>query len=100
MMSRSLALKLDDDLAEKLRLYVRIQLRLARKTHLIGPEDVARAAAHDLRCNWNDLMRPVRVIVAQMALAGELEVYQDGHQVDILDARGPVYLRKRKRGLR
>jgi hypothetical protein len=56
---------------------------------------VARALAQRLGAEWRDLMRPVRLVAAELAREGRLEIVQNGKRVDILDARGPVRLRYR-----
>lgn len=45
--------------------------------------------------HWHDLMRPVRVISAQLAESGMIEALQQEEIVDIRVARGPVRLRLR-----
>lgn len=63
----------------------------------ICPSDAARRLAERLGSEWRDLMRPVRIIAAELAREGRLDILQNGMRVDIHDARGPVRLRSRQR---
>ena len=61
------------------------------------PTEVARVLAGRLGTEWRDLMRPVRLIAAELAREGVLEIRQNGHRVKILDARGPLRVHRRNR---
>ncbi|MEQ6248672.1 DUF3253 domain-containing protein [Sulfitobacter sp. HNIBRBA3233] len=65
-----------------------INLRGAGKS--VCPSEVARG----LSPVWRDLMQPVRVVAADLAEGGRIEVVQKGVRVDALTARGPIRLRK------
>lgn len=84
--------RFDDTLATRTR---ECLLGLLRGDDDICPSDVARALAQRLGTEWRDLMRPVRLIAAELAREGRLDILQNGKRVDILDARGPVRLRSR-----
>ncbi|UXI67653.1 DUF3253 domain-containing protein [Tahibacter amnicola] len=61
----------------------------------ICPSDAAKALAARFGGEWRDLMRPVRLVAAELVREGLLEITQNGKAVNILDARGPVRLRRR-----
>jgi hypothetical protein len=84
--------RFDDSLATRTR---ECLLGLLRGDSDICPSDVARELATRLGTEWRDLMRPVRLIAAELAREGRLEILQNGKRVDIIDARGPVRLRYR-----
>lgn len=92
--------KIEDNLSAELRKCIHARLQSAARNEPVCAQDLARAAAHDLQCSWQDLMRPVRTVIAQMAHAGILEVLQNDHPVDILEARGPVVIRARQQRFR
>jgi hypothetical protein len=66
----------------------------------VCPSEVARMAAEDVPVEWRDLMRPVRMVAAQLAEQGRLEVLQHGRVVNIREVRGDVRLRLRKKNPR
>lgn len=84
--------RFDDTLATRTR---ECLLGMLRGDGEVCPSDVARALAQRLGAEWRDLMRPVRLVAAELAREGRLEIVQNGKRVDILDARGPVRLRYR-----
>ena len=58
----------------------------------ICPSDAARAVGtHD---GWRDLMDPARDAARRLVAAGEVEVTQGGHVVDLDTAKGPIRIRK------
>ncbi len=59
----------------------------------VCPSEVAMLAAEDLPIEWRDLMRPVRMVAAQLAEQGRLEILQHGQRVNIREVRGDVRLR-------
>ena len=59
----------------------------------VCPSEVAMLAAEDLPIAWRDLMRPVRMVAAQLAEQGRLEILQNGQPVNIREVRGDVRLR-------
>jgi hypothetical protein len=89
----------EDRLAMRIRTCMRDMLEGGFGTALIDPIDTARQVASDLGCEWRDLMRPLRHIIAGMARSGELEVLQDGVPVDIGEVRGPIRLRLKRPNL-
>lgn len=87
--------RFDDTLATRTRECLLGLLRGETGNRDVCPSDVARALAKRLGTEWRDLMRPVRLVAAELAREGRLEILQNGKRVDILDARGPVRLRYR-----
>lgn len=63
-------------------------------TATICPSDVARAAAED----WRPLMEPVRRAARRLVAAGEVEILQHGSVVDPSTAKGPIRIRRVRRG--
>jgi rhodanese-related sulfurtransferase len=63
----------------------------------VCPSEVARRIAAGLRCEWRDLMRPVRYVTTLLSDAGRVEVLQNGERIDPREARGPVRLRLARR---
>jgi hypothetical protein len=63
----------------------------------VCPSEVAMLAAEDLPIKWRDLMRPVRMVAAQLAEQGRLEILQDGKPVNIREVRGDIRLRLRRK---
>ncbi len=61
----------------------------------VCPSEVAMLAAEDLPIDWRGLMRPVRMVAAQLAEQGRLDILQNGQLVNIREARGDVRLRLR-----
>lgn len=59
----------------------------------VCPSEVAMLAAEDLPIEWRHLMRPVRMVAAQLAEQGRLEILQHGQRVNIREVRGDVRLR-------
>lgn len=85
--------RFDDALATRTR---ECLLGLLHDSDEICPSDAARVLADRLGTEWRDLMRPVRIVAAELAREGRLDILQDGQRVDILDVRGPVRLRNRR----
>jgi hypothetical protein len=86
--------RFDDSLATRTRECL-LDLLRASGADGICPSAVARELAARLGTEWRDLMRPVRVIAADLAREGHLRILQDGKHVNIFDARGPVRLHPR-----
>jgi hypothetical protein len=86
--------RFDDTLATRTRECLLALLRGGDRSG-VCPSDVARELAVRLGTEWRDLMRPVRLVAAELAREGRLDILQNGKRVDILDARGPVRLRYR-----
>jgi hypothetical protein len=63
-------------------------------TATICPSDVARATAED----WRPLMEPVRRAARRLVAAGEVEITQGGRVVDPSSAKGPIRIRRVRRG--
>lgn len=62
----------------------------------ICPSEVARAVAPEYRCEWRDLMSPVRHAAVELVGEGRIVVTQHGLAVDLREARGPVRLSLRR----
>jgi hypothetical protein len=63
-------------------------------TATICPSDVARGAADD----WRPVMEPVRRAARRLVAAGEVEIVQGGRVVDPSTAKGPIRIRRIRRG--
>ena len=87
--------RLDDALALRTRACLLALLQEDSRAEGICPSDAARALGREFGVEWRDLMRPVRLVIAELAREGRLVVLQDGKPVDILGARGPVRLHAR-----
>lgn len=61
----------------------------------VCPSEAARAVAPD---DWRPLMPAARDAAGRLAAAGEAEVTQGGEVVDVASARGPVRVRRPRRG--
>ena len=59
------------------------------------PSEVARAVDAE---DWRPLMEPVREAARRLQVSGEVEWLQHGHVVDPSTAKGPVRLRRVRRG--
>lgn len=88
--------RFDDSLAQRTRECL-LQLLQSAGGQGVCPREAARALAQRLGTEWRDLMRPVRLVAAELAREGRLDILQNGERVDILDVRGPVQLRYRDR---
>jgi hypothetical protein len=84
----------DDPLAERTRACLMDLLQ--GDTNVACPSDVARALSVHIELEWRDLMRLVRTVAAELAREGLLEIHQNGAQVDINDARGPVTMQLKR----
>lgn len=89
--------RLDDSLALRTRECLLQLLDECAPDAGLCPTEVARALARRLGTEWRDLMRPVRLIAAELAREGVLDIRQNGDRVNILDARGPLRLHRRNR---
>lgn len=85
----------DDPLAQRLRGCVLDLLDQRGPGVSICPSEAARKLATEVGGDWQELMRMVRVVAADLARRGEIEVTQSGQRVDIALARGPVRLVRR-----
>ncbi|MGY1762251.1 DUF3253 domain-containing protein [Geodermatophilus sp. SYSU D00779] len=61
----------------------------------ICPSEAARAVDPE---GWRELMPAARAAAGRLAAAGQVEVTQRGEVVDVATARGPVRVRRRRRG--
>ena len=61
----------------------------------ICPSEAARAVGGD---DWRGLMEPARSAARRLVARGEVEVTQGGRVVDPSTARGPIRLRRVRRG--
>lgn len=74
------------------RIVALLETRAATAT--ICPSDVARATAED----WRPLMEPVRRAARRLVADGEVEILQGGRVVDPSTAKGPIRIRRIRRG--
>lgn len=70
---------------------------LAGRAHdaTICPSDAARAVGGD---TWRDLMEPARAAARRLVTAGEVVITQGGVIVDPSTAKGPIRIRRVRRG--
>ncbi len=68
---------------------------LADRTGTICPSEAARVVDAD---GWRDLMEPARRAARRLVAAGEVEITQGGRVVDPSTARGPIRIRRVRRG--
>ncbi len=70
---------------------------LAARAHdaTICPSDAARAVGGD---TWRDLMEPARAAARRLVVAGEVVITQGGAVVDPSTAKGPIRIRRVRRG--
>lgn len=61
----------------------------------ICPSEAARAVGGE---DWRPLMEPARAAARRLVVAGDVEVTQGGRVVDPSTARGPVRVRRVRRG--
>lgn len=61
----------------------------------ICPSDAARAVGGD---TWRDLMEPARAAARRLVTAGEVVITQGGTVVDPSTAKGPIRIRRVRRG--
>jgi hypothetical protein len=73
-----------------------LEQRAADKT--ICPSEAARAVAADAGTEWRDLMEPARRAARRLVDAGEVEITQAGHVVDPSSVKGPIRIRRVRRG--
>lgn len=60
----------------------------------ICPSEVARDLAGNNEKEWRLLMKPIRRIAVDLAVAGEIEIARKGKTVDPADFRGVYRLRR------
>jgi len=85
----------DDPLVQRMRLRLMDLLDQHGPGVSICPSEAARSLAKEIDMDWQELMRLVRTVAADLARSGRIDVTQHGHAVDIVDARGPVRLVRR-----
>lgn len=61
----------------------------------ICPSEAARAVGRE---GWRDLMEPAREAARRLVARDEVEITQGGHVVDPSTARGPIRVRRVRRG--
>ena len=61
----------------------------------ICPSEAARVVDPD---GWRDLMEPARQAARRLVAAGDVEITQGGHVVDPSTAKGPIRIRRMRRG--
>lgn len=64
----------------------------------ICPSDVARSVEPDDEEAWRALMEPVRRAARRLVASGDVEILQRGSVVDPSTAKGPIRIRRRRRG--
>lgn len=64
----------------------------------ICPSEAARAVGSAQDTDWRDLMEPARRAARRLVDAGEVEITQAGHVVDPSTAKGPIRIRRVRRG--
>ncbi len=89
----------DATLAERIHTCVLELLAERGPGRSICPSEAARMLALRIDHPWQDLMRPVRTVVAKLVDSGVLEAIQQGALVDIREVRGPIRLRLRLRNV-
>ncbi|MBW4042700.1 MAG: DUF2256 and DUF3253 domain-containing protein [Acidobacteria bacterium] len=82
----------ESDLALERDILALLATRASRST--VCPSDVARRAAED----WRPLMEPVRRAARRLVAAGEVEIVQGGRVVDPSTVKGPIRIRRVRRG--
>ncbi len=86
---------LEETLAERIHECVLEMLLDRGLGQSLSVSEVAQMLSLRVGYHWHDLMRPVRMIAANMVDAGAIEALQHERVVDIRSARGPVRLRLR-----
>ncbi|MEY4170569.1 MAG: hypothetical protein RLZ94_1642 [Actinomycetota bacterium] len=61
----------------------------------ICPSEAARLVDPE---GWQDLMEPARQAARRLVAAGDVEITQGGHVVDPSTAKGPIRIRRVRRG--
>jgi hypothetical protein len=61
----------------------------------ICPSEAARVVDPE---GWQDLMEPARQAARRLVAAGDVEITQGGHVVDPSTAKGPIRIRRMRRG--
>lgn len=61
----------------------------------ICPSEAARVVNPE---GWRDLMEPARQAARRLVAAGDVEITQGGHVVDPSTAKGPIRIRRVRRG--
>ena len=78
------------------RLEAEILSLLASRPGTVCPSEAARAVAGD--DSWRGLMEPARRAARRLVAAGDVEITQGGKRVDPSTARGPIRIRRIRRG--
>lgn len=68
---------------------------LVTRDGTICPSEAARAVDAE---GWRDLMEPARQAARRLVAAGEVEITQGGRVVDASTAKGPIRIRRVRRG--
>lgn len=92
--------EVDGELTGRIRDALLRLLEARRTSSTICPSEAARLVALDLKCEWRDLMRPVRYVAGRMVEQGVIDIVQHGRRVEIASARGPIRLRLRQPRMR
>lgn len=85
----------DDSLSDHIR--IRLQKLLVERGsgQSVSLAETAQVIAEQTGARWQEIMRPVRTVVAALASQGVIEVIQQDCAVNIHESRGPVRLRLR-----
>jgi hypothetical protein len=84
-----------DDVDARLERAIDALLDDRRAGATICPSEAARAVDPQ---GWRELMPAARAAAGRLAADGRVEVTQRGEVVDVATARGPVRVRRRRRG--
>ena len=68
---------------------------LDARSGTICPSEAARVIDPE---GWQDLMEPARQAARRLVAAGDVEITQGGHVVDPSTAKGPIRIRRVRRG--
>jgi hypothetical protein len=68
---------------------------LDARSGTICPSEAARVVDPE---GWQDLMEPARQAARRLVAAGDVEITQGGHVVDPSTAKGPIRIRRVRRG--
>ncbi|RKO26825.1 DUF3253 domain-containing protein [Pseudarthrobacter phenanthrenivorans] len=93
--ARSGAAGPDDSLGRRLEESILELLAARAATSTICPSEAARAVGGE---DWRDAMGPAREAARRLVAAGEVEITQGGSVVDPATARGPIRIRRARRG--
>lgn len=85
----------DDSLSRHIRSRLQQMLVERGSGNSISLAETAQVIAEQTGGRWQEIMRPVRIVVAALASQGVIDVIQQDNAVNIDEIRGPVRLRLR-----